>query len=127
MSRRDRRRYAVALGALPLLVLVLALGGGLAYADTGDKASDVASSTIVNAGDRSWTFTIISGEQRSEHTLAPGAVVKGVCVGGCIVVLDGVEDGTYVLEGDERVAIEDGFIYYDDDVRQGERLLPREQ
>ena len=122
MSRYNPRGLAGARGVG--LALALALAGGPACADTGGDAPAVAASTILNKSDRSWTFTIIASGTRTEHALSPGGVLKGVCSGGCIVVLEGAEDGSYVLEGNERVAIEDGVIYYDDAARQGERLVP---
>lgn len=125
MARNGPRGCAGVTGVMLALVLVLA--GGNAYADTdGEADGTTPTATIVNASDRSWLLKITSGGQRSEHSLAAGGVLKGVCSGGCIVTLDGAEDGSYVLEGNERVAIEDGVMYYDDAARKGEQLLSRE-
>lgn len=75
--------------------------------------------TLTNKSGQVWSLSIITGKVRSNYTLRPDAVLGGVCVGGCIIQLDGADDGSYVLEGNERAAIEDGVIYYDDPVRSG--------
>lgn len=69
---------------------------------------------IENKDGSTYTVTIEEKGQRSTHKIAVGARIEGVCLDGCIVILDGVSDGAYRLpEGNEIVSIEEGVLFYD--------------
>jgi hypothetical protein len=77
----------------------------------GNAAAHAAS--ITNRDDVDRKVTIIEGDTKEDHVLKPSQTLSGVCVKGCTIRLDDIEDDEYVLEGDDVVSIEDGSLYYD--------------
>ena len=72
------------------------------------------SANIGNKDGDSYKVTIDEGSKRATHEIAAGGQLNDVCQQGCIVILDGVDDGTYRLpEGNEIVTIEEGVLFYD--------------
>lgn len=70
--------------------------------------------SITNRDDRQHKLTVIvEGAPDQTLTLAPQAVLEGVCVKPCIVRLNDSADDEYELEGTEIVSIEEGYLYYD--------------
>lgn len=69
--------------------------------------------SITNRDDKAHKVTVISGTTEQSHTVAPLAVLEGVCVSACVIRLNDSADDEYELEGTEVVSIEDGFLYYD--------------
>lgn len=93
----------------------------------GDGAPDDRAAegvTIVNGMSKDWTLTVLKGASRATHPIAAGKRLFGLCPDGCILRLEGAEDGRYTLEGNERLAIEDGVIYYDDGPAGGRQVVP---
>ena len=84
------------------------------------NAAEAAS--ITNRDSKDVKVTITEGETRTEHTIRPMEVLDKVCLKGCIVRLDDGEEDEYEVEGEDIVAIEEGFLYYDgpDTDRPGE-------
>ncbi len=76
-------------------------------------AEAAATVSLTNRDDREHKVTVVESERRQEHTLAPSAVLEGICPDGCVIRLNDSEDDEYKLEGNEMVSIEDGFVYYD--------------
>ena len=72
-----------------------------------------AAASITNREAATVTIKIVAGDKRIEEELKTLQRLDGICEDGCIVELVGREDGRYVLEGNEDVSIEDGFLYYD--------------
>jgi hypothetical protein len=69
--------------------------------------------TLTNADRAAREITIIIGDARKSQTVAGGGVVEDLCPEGCIVRIDNDAGRDFVLEGRERVTIEDGLLYYD--------------
>lgn len=70
--------------------------------------------TVSNAGTAAVEVsTIGDGNARATLSIPGGEVREDVCPNGCILTLVGVDDADYTLEGDERVTIENGKLYYD--------------
>ena len=69
--------------------------------------------SLTNRDERPYKVTFIEGETRTEQALAPGGVLEGVCLAGCVLRLDDNETEEYELEGFETVSIEAGVLYYD--------------
>lgn len=72
-----------------------------------------SASTITNGDTVAYTLSIEEKTGRKSETLPPGEQLAGICSNSCIVRLEGVEDGEWRLDGDERVTIEGGLMYYD--------------
>ncbi|HEX7074871.1 MAG TPA: hypothetical protein VF226_12590 [Hyphomicrobiaceae bacterium] len=77
------------------------------------SAEAAATVSLTNRDDRTYKVTIVENGTSQDHSLAPSAVLEGICPHGCIIRLNDSEDDEYKLEGDEIVSIEDGFVYYD--------------
>lgn len=72
------------------------------------------SAVIENKDGSAYKITIEEKGNRSTHQMSAGAKLEGVCLNGCIVILDGISDGAYRLpEGNEIVSIEEGVLFYD--------------
>ena len=84
---------------------------GAAALLTSSIAADAAS--ITNRDDQEQKLTIVEGGATTEHTLKPAQVLENVCMKGCVIRLNGSEDDEYEVEGEDVVAIEEGFLYYD--------------
>lgn len=77
-------------------------------------AEAAAAVSLTNRDDRQHKVTVVEGERSQDHTLAPSAVLEGICPNGCVIRLNDSEGDEWKLEGDAAVSIEDGFVYYDD-------------
>jgi hypothetical protein len=84
---------------------------GAAALLTSSIAADAAS--ITNRDDQEQKLTITEGGATTEHTLKAAQVLENVCMKGCVIRLNGSEDDEYEVEGEDVVAIEEGFLYYD--------------
>lgn len=69
--------------------------------------------SITNRDDRIHRITIVEGESRTDHSLAPAATLADVCAEGCVIRLNDSDDDEYELEGPEIVSIEEGHLFYD--------------
>ena len=100
MLAANWRLLAISLSAVVMLA-----------ASTANHAAVAATLTNADRIDRS--ITIIIGAQRTTHALKAGALLENLCTNGCIVRIDDDPKRDFILEGRERVSIEDGLMYYD--------------
>lgn len=71
-------------------------------------------SSVTNNDGEARQFTIIEDGQQNQVSLKPGERIDDVCLKGCILRLENVEDGDYILvDGTEIVSIENQVLYYD--------------
>jgi hypothetical protein len=82
----------------------------------GSAVSATASVTLVNRDEKDHKLTIIedSGAKTSEHMLKPSQVLEGICEKGCVIRLNDSEEDEYELEPNDKVSIEEGYLYYDE-------------
>jgi len=92
--------------------LFLAAGLGL----SGPSIQGAAASTLTNGDSQGRTITVIKGADRHTQEVEGGVQVKALCPDGCIVRLDNDPERDFILEGRERVTIEDGLLYYDGEI-----------
>jgi len=90
---------------------IAALMVSVAAAVLGAEAA--ASVSLTNRDDRQHKVTIVENGRSQDHTLAPAAVLEGICPNGCVIRLNDSDDDEYTLDGNESVSIEGGFVYYD--------------
>jgi hypothetical protein len=69
--------------------------------------------SVTNRDDKAYKVTVIEGDAKQDHTVAPAGVIQGVCLKGCLIRLGDSQNDEYELEGTEIVSIEDGYLYYD--------------
>lgn len=97
-----------------MTVRLVSLGSAVAIAAAAWFSSGALASSVTNHDTEVRQFTIIEGGQQNQFSIKPGERIDKVCQRGCILRLDGIEDGQYVLsEGTEIVSIEDKVLYYD--------------
>jgi len=77
--------------------------------------------SITNRDDRMHALRIIEASKPRDYRLVPGGRLDDVCRTGCIIRIDGSPDKDFVLEGTERVSIEDDLMYYDGEVSARDR------
>lgn len=82
----------------------------------GTAVSSMASVTLVNRDDKDHKLTILEdgGAKTTEHTLNPSQVLEGICEKGCVIRLNDREEDEYELEPNDKVSIEEGYLYYDE-------------
>ncbi len=85
-----------------VLLLALTVWDGAAYAVS-----------LTNRDDKAYKVTVIEGDAKQDHSVAPAGVIQGVCLKGCLIRLGDSQNDEYELEGTEVVSIEDGYLYYD--------------
>jgi hypothetical protein len=69
--------------------------------------------SITNRDERDHAVTVIEGEATANHVLKPSQTLSDVCLKGCTIRLDSVDDGEYRLFGGDAVSIEEGTVFYD--------------
>ena len=84
--------------------------------------NQAAAVTVTNNDQRAYQVEVIVKSSRRQHELATGSSMTDFCKTGCVLRLDGNPDNDYALEGNERVSIEDGLVYYD-----GEEVPPKSE
>ena len=90
-------------------------------------ASTAQASTMVNADRVTRNILVIKGATRTPRALKPGATLKAICPQGCIVRIDKDANRDFVLEGNERVTIEGGLLYYDGELTKPATNKPQKQ
>jgi hypothetical protein len=90
--------------ALAICVLALTASAGLAAV------------TIVNRDARDHKLTVVEdgGAKSSDHVLQPSQILEGICEKGCVVRLNDNEEDEYELEAGDKVSIEEGYLYYEE-------------
>ncbi len=85
----------------------------IAAALTACTTQYLAAATLANADRIDRKLTVIKGSSRDSQTVKAGALIKEFCPDGCIVRINKDPQRDFILEGRERVTIEDGLLYYD--------------
>ena len=93
-------------GAAISAVLALALSSSLANATI----------SLTNRDNRDHKLTVIedNGAKTTDHALKPSQVLEGICPQGCVIRLNDSQEDEYELEANDKVSIEDGYLYYDE-------------
>ncbi|CFX02862.1 exported protein of unknown function [Candidatus Filomicrobium marinum] len=96
------------------MVWMARFAGAIALMMAGLPSVGALASSVTNNDAEDRQITIIEDNQQNQISLKPGERIDGVCLKGCILRLEGVEDGQYILvEGTEIVSIEDSVLFYD--------------
>jgi len=82
----------------------------------GSTVSSMASVTLVNRDEKDHKLTVLEdgGAKTTEHMLKPSQVLEGICEKGCVIRLNDSEEDEYELEPNDKVSIEEGYLYYDE-------------
>ncbi|MEL6375190.1 MAG: hypothetical protein AAFR04_14620 [Pseudomonadota bacterium] len=96
-----------AVWSLPRTIVV-----GLTLA--GVAGAPAFAATISNRDEAPRTLEVLQGSERKRVTIAPGGTVTEVCKAACEVRLEGRRDDAYSVLAKDKVAIEAGYLYFDD-------------
>jgi len=82
----------------------------------GPTVAAMASVTLVNRDEKDHKLTILEdeGAKTTEQVLKPSQVLEGICEKGCVIRLNDSEEDEYELEPNDKVSIEEGYLYYDE-------------
>lgn len=82
----------------------------------GSTVCGLASVTLVNRDEKDHKLTVLEdgGAKTTEHMLKPSQVLEGICEKGCVIRLNDSEEDEYELEPNDKVSIEEGYLYYDE-------------
>ncbi len=75
-------------------------------------ASPASAVTLKNEDTRSYDIDVIPKGNRKSLKIGPGATLDALCKKDCLIALVGVPDAVYIMEGNEKVRIEKGLVYY---------------
>ena len=92
-------------------VLSATLALALSLAPIATKAAH-----ITNRDAKAHVLKVIEGSITKDHRLDAGGKLGNVCKNGCIVRIDASAEKDFILEGTERVSIENGLMYYDGEI-----------
>lgn len=98
------------------LRLTLASFTVVALASSVVMGSGAHAASITNADSAEHGLSIIEGSRKRDLHVKGGDRIDQICRDGCIVRIDADTGREFVLEGTERVSIENGLIYYDGEV-----------
>lgn len=87
--------------------------GALCLIAAGAMPAAVSAATITNRDARTHTLKVGTGNAVQSIVLEPGKATGAICPKGCIVELVGVAGGSYEIEGDDALSIEQDRIYYE--------------
>ncbi|MCB1512520.1 MAG: hypothetical protein KDJ36_16595 [Hyphomicrobiaceae bacterium] len=82
----------------------------------GVTSGPVSAATIANADGKPYTISIIEQSRKRDVRLETGAKLERICIEGCRIRINGDAAREFLLEGTERVSVEDGLVYYDGEV-----------
>ncbi|MGE0768904.1 MAG: hypothetical protein AB7L90_20880 [Hyphomicrobiaceae bacterium] len=82
----------------------------------GSTVCSLAAVTLVNRDDKDHKLTVLEdgGAKTTEHMLKPSQVLEGICEKGCVIRLNDSAEDEYELEANDKVSIEEGYLYYDE-------------
>jgi hypothetical protein len=82
----------------------------------GPTVAAMASVTLVNRDEKDHKLTILEdgGAKTTEQVLKPSQVLEGICEKGCVIRLNDSEEDEYELDPNDKVSIEEGYLYYDE-------------
>lgn len=98
----------------------------VAVASSVALGSGAKAASITNADGAEHGLSIIEGSRKRDLHVKAGDRIDQICKDGCIVRVDADTGREFILEGTERVSIENGLIYYDGEVvaKSGETEKP---
>ena len=78
---------------------------------------DAADAQVLNnRDDVSRNVTVMAKSARRLVTVEPGKAITDFCPDGCIIRVDEDENRDFLIEGNERLSIENGLIYFDGEI-----------
>ena len=69
-----------------------------------------------NRDDVARSVTIQAKSMRRRFDVEPGAAIRDFCGDGCVIRIDEDEGRDFLIEGNERLSIEGGLVYFDGEI-----------
>ena len=98
----DRCRLPLVAGISAMMAIVIVDG---AYAQVLNNRDDV-----------SRNVTVMAKSARRLVAVEPGKAISNFCPDGCVVRVDEDEKRDFLIEGNERLSIENGLVYFDGEI-----------
>ena len=96
------RRLTLAAGVSAIMAIVIADG---AHAQLLNNRDDV-----------SRNVTVMAKSARRLVAVEPGKAITDFCPDGCVIRVDEDETRDFLIEGNERLSIENGLVYFDGEI-----------
>lgn len=85
------------------------------------SADPACAQVLTNRDDVARGVTVIAKSVRRRIDVEPGKAIADFCVDGCVIRLDEDENRDFLIEGNERLSIENGLVYFDGEVVETDR------
>ena len=83
---------------------------------TGLIADGAGAQVLNNRDDVSRNVTVMAKSARRLVAVEPGKAISDFCPNGCVIRVDDDETRDFLIEGNERLSIENGLVYFDGEI-----------
>jgi hypothetical protein len=95
-------RLALVAGVSAMMAMVIVDGAG--------------AQVLNNRDDVSRNVTVMAKSARRLVAVEPGKAISDFCPDGCVIRVDEDETRDFLIEGNERLSIENGLVYFDGEI-----------
>jgi hypothetical protein len=79
-------------------------------------ANGAGAQVLNNRDDVSRNVTVMAKSARRLVAVEPGRAISDFCPDGCVIRVDEDETRDFLIEGNERLSIENGLVYFDGEI-----------
>lgn len=79
-------------------------------------ADGAGAQVLNNRDDVSRNVTVMAKSARRLVAVEPGKAISDFCPDGCVIRVDEDETRDFLIEGNERLSIENGLVYFDGEI-----------
>lgn len=80
------------------------------------QSGDAIGQVLQNRDDVGRSVTIRAKSMRRRLDVGPGETIRDFCADGCVIRIDEDDARDFLIEGNERLSIEGGLVYFDGEV-----------
>ena len=79
-------------------------------------ANGAGAQVLNNRDDVSRNVTVMAKSARRLVAVEPGKAISDFCPDGCVIRVDEDETRDFLIEGNERLSVENGLVYFDGEI-----------